>query len=306
MRLAAAVSTLLLLGSALAADEAADEKVLKRFFEGHSVVVRLDMPATASGIDVYPEREDPVDYGKLGDRTRASGVAVREGERIVVSRIKLKDDLIEFQLGGGGFNSFKDGSGTATATSVPKSSLEKDLERELKEEKDSRRRREIQRELDDLRHEREAENARKREIAEQTNDRRREHDRRRALEMGSRFNVRFEKKDVPSAFRSPEGVMRALGRYVDFLDLGPGFPESPADLSLERANTPVPLPGPELARTGMTRQQVEAIYGEPLREDEKEEGVLRVRVASYQSGPERIEVTYVDDVAVRIRPLAPR
>src|SRR5260370_32919454 len=49
------------------ADHDAAEKALKRFFEGHSVAVRLDMPATSSGADVYPGRADPLDFRKLGD-----------------------------------------------------------------------------------------------------------------------------------------------------------------------------------------------------------------------------------------------
>jgi len=94
----------LVAGPVLGADHDAAETALKRFFEGRPVVVRLDMPATSSGIDVYPEREDPLDFGKVADRLRGSGAALHEGDRITVTLVKVKDDLIEFQLGGGGFN----------------------------------------------------------------------------------------------------------------------------------------------------------------------------------------------------------
>lgn len=295
----------------LGADDDAAETALKRFFEGRSVTVRVDMPASSSGIDVYPEREYPLEFSKAADRMRTSGVAVREGDRITVTRIKVKDDLIEFQLGGGGFNAFKDGSGTVSAPTSSKSRLEKDLERQLKDETDDRRRRDLRRELDELRREREREDARHREIAEATNELRRDRDGQRALDMGSRFNIRFEKKDVPSEYLTPEGVMRALEKYVDFPGLGPRPPERPEDLRLERpAGEPAP---PEDAseddgqvRKGMTRAQVEAICGRPLREDESQEGVLRVRVARYRHGADRFEVTYVDDIVVRVEPPAPR
>ena len=56
----------------------------------------------------------------------------------------------------------------------------------------------------------------------------------------------------------------------------------------------------------MTRAEVEAICGRPLREDESQEGVLRVRVARYRHGADRFEVTYVDDVVVRVEPPPPR
>jgi hypothetical protein len=56
----------------------------------------------------------------------------------------------------------------------------------------------------------------------------------------------------------------------------------------------------------MTREAVEAIYGSPQRKDESREGALVVEVAAYEREGERIEVTYVDGVAVRVSPLAPR
>ena len=109
----------LLLASPLLADDDPAEAELKRFFEGQRVVVLLDLPATSDGFDVYPEREYPLDLGKMSDRTRRSGVALREGDRVPVTKIKIKDDLIEFQLAGGGFNTFKDGSGTVSAPHHP-------------------------------------------------------------------------------------------------------------------------------------------------------------------------------------------
>jgi hypothetical protein len=295
----------------LGADDDAAEMALKRFFEGRSVTVRVDMPASSSGIDLYPEREYPLDFSKVADRIRTSGVSVREGDRITVTRVKVKDDLIEFHLGGGGFNAFKDGSGTVSAPTSSKSRLEKDLERQLKDETDDRRRRDLRRELDELRREREREDARHREAAEATNELRRERDRQRALDMGSRFNIRFEKKDVPAAYLTPEGVMRALEKYVDFPGLGPRPPQRPEDLRLERpAGEPSPEDSPSAddgpVRKGMTRAEVEALCGRPLREDERQEGVLRVRVARYRRGADRIEVTYVDDVVVRVEPPASR
>src|SRR5262245_5392733 len=118
----------------LRADDDAAERALKRFFEGHAVVVRLDMPASSGGIDVFPEREDPLDSSKLADHLRRDGAAVRDGDRITVTKVKVKDDLIEFQLGGGGFSTFRDGSSSVSVPTVEKSALEKDLEREIKDE----------------------------------------------------------------------------------------------------------------------------------------------------------------------------
>ncbi len=290
----------LLLAALAGADDDSVEQPLRRFFEGRDVVVLLDMPASESGIDVYPEREYPLDYGKVANRISESGISVRRGQRITVTRVKLKDDLIEFQLGGGGFSAFRDGSGTVSPRITPKSSRERDLERRLREETDADQRRQMKHELDRLRREREYRDEQNRVLAEIANERRREQDRERALDLGSRFNIRFEKKDVPEAFQTPEGVMRALEKYVDFLNLGPRPPRRAEDLVPDE-------PGAvSAARKGMTRAEIEAVYGRPQREDESREGTFTVKVAAYELDGARVEVTYIDDVAVRITPLSPR
>ncbi len=292
-----------LAASSLFADNDAAEAVLKRYFEGKSVVARIDLPATSSGVDVYPEREIPLDYSKVADRNRGNGVAVREGTSIVVTKLKVKDDLIEFQLGSGGFNIFKDSSPTVSV-SVPKTSYEKDLERRVKDETDPRRKRELQRDLDDTRRDREADEARQRRHAEIENARIREADRERALEMGSRFNIRFEKKDVPIAYLNPEGVMRALGKFVDFQGLGPRPPARAEDLRLERPGARrEPARDNDTVQKGMKRTEVEEACGRALREDRSQEGALKVRVAAYKCDGQRLEVTYVDDVAVKVTEL---
>lgn len=294
----AATALCLVAASRLRADDPA-ETALRRFFEGRKVAVLLDMPATSSGIDVYPEREYPTDFAKMGDRIRSAGVSLREGDRVTITRIKLKDDLIEFQLGGGGFNSLKDGSSTVSTSTIPKSSHERSLEREVREEKDPERRRDLQRELDRVRRDREYRQDRNRQRDAEVNERRRAQDRERALDLGSRFNIRFEKKDVPDAFKTPEGVMRALEKHVDFLGLGPRPPQRPEDLVSE------PAPDAEV-RKGMSRREVEDLFGSPRREDKSREGTLEVTVVAYERDGARLEVTYVDDVVVRVAPLAPR
>lgn len=300
-----ALVAVLVLASPLpaAADDPA-EASLKHFFEGRKVVVLLDLPATSDGFDVYPEREYPLDVSKMSDRTRRSGVALREGDRVPITRIKLKDDLIEFHLAGGGFSSFKDSSGTVSPHITSKSSYERDLERRVRQETDSRRKREMQHELDDLRREREYRDREDRERADEINQEHRQRDHERALDMGSRFNIRFEKKDVPATYKTPEGVMRALGKYVNFEALGPRPPQTPDDLLSEPASARGA--GAASVKKGMSRREVEGALGRPLRDDKSREGAFDVHVAAYEAGADRFEVTYIDDVVVRVAPLAPR
>jgi len=298
------VAASFLFTAAAGADDAVEES-LRHFFEGRYVTVLIDMPASQAGVDVYPEREYPLDFGKMSSRIGQEGVSVRQGQRIVVTRIKVKDDIIEFQLGGGGWSDFKNGSGSVSPHLTPKSSRERDLERRVREEDDRDERRHLQRELDHLRREREYRDEQNRMMAEMENQQRREMDRQRALDMGSRFNIRFEKKDVPMAFLSPEGVVRALERYVDFGSLAPRPPHRAEDLVPDDANGPAD--GPVFAaHKGMTRAEIEAAYGRPRRVDESREGDLMVRVAAYDLDGERVEVTYVDDVAIRVAPLQRR
>jgi hypothetical protein len=298
---AAALGTALVLAVPLCADE----EELRRFFEGRSVIVRIDMPATSDGVDVYPEREEPLDWGKLASRIRSTGVALREGDRIVVTKVKMKDDLVEFHLGGGGFHSFHDASSSVSIPSVPKSRRERELDREIREENDSRRRRRLERERDELRRDREREDAHNRAINQAAEAERRERDRERALDMGSRFNVRFE-DHVRAEVMTPEGFMRALSAYVDFPGTGYRPPQRPEDLRLERPGEDEGGPVDEIVRKGMTRSEVEQVLGTPERDDDAQEGGFSITVASYRHAGGRVEVTYVEDVVVRVTRLAPR
>ena len=154
----ATTALLLILGAPLAAQ---DEDALRSVLEGQRVTLRIDMPGTSDGVDIRPDSRRPMDVGRYRNDLGKYGVAIRAGDRVVVTLVKVKSDHIEFQLGGGGFGTFWDD--TSTSVYIPlveKSEREKRLEREVREEDDRRRRRELQRELDDLRDRREAENRR--------------------------------------------------------------------------------------------------------------------------------------------------
>ena len=88
----------------LAADAPAERSkraVLRRFFEGREVVVKMDMPGDKSGVDVHPESSRPVDYPKVGDRLRGFGIALYKGDAVMVTLVKVKSKNIEFHLGVG-------------------------------------------------------------------------------------------------------------------------------------------------------------------------------------------------------------
>jgi hypothetical protein len=99
-----------LVGLAATPASAQDENRLKDFFEGRRVVVRLDMPGTKDGVNVYPDRRRDLDLSDYRDNLRRYGPALRAGEMAVVTLVKVKKDHIEFQLNGGGFGTFWDAS----------------------------------------------------------------------------------------------------------------------------------------------------------------------------------------------------
>jgi hypothetical protein len=97
-------------------------------------------------------RQQALDYKEYGDRLKRYGVAIRAGDSVTVTLVKMKKDLIEVQLAGGGFGTF--GDDTSTSVSIPdarKTEREKNLEDRIDDEHDRDRRRAPPAHLDDLR-----------------------------------------------------------------------------------------------------------------------------------------------------------
>jgi hypothetical protein len=278
------------------------ERVLRQFFEGRSVTVLVDMPATSKGIDVHIGSPEPIDTSETFGRISNSGVAIREGARVPITLVHVKDDLIEFQLAGGGFRSFWDGQGAVSPTYSGKSRRERELEQEIKDEKDHTRRRHLEAALQEERHLREREERRSREIADAENALRRREDEQRALGAGSRFNIRFPKR-VPPQAATPDGVMEALARWVDFSSLPGGERYS---RRRDRDDRPVagddePEAGDGDLRRGMSWNDVRDRLGAP---DEKEffrNSDPPKLIVTYRRRGQNLELTFVNEILVEIR-----
>src|SRR5216117_2943424 len=81
---------------------AQNEGALKSFFEGKRVTLRIDMPGASDGVDVQGDAKQAIDYPRYRDNLKRYGTAIHSGDSITVTLVKVKKDLIEFQLGGGG------------------------------------------------------------------------------------------------------------------------------------------------------------------------------------------------------------
>lgn len=264
---------------------AQSEAVFRSQFEGKRVTVRIDMPATSDGIDLKIGTPAPMDAKQYGNRIRSTGVAIRAGESVVVTAVRVKKDIIEFQLGGGGAAY---DSGTVFIPAVEKSNREKDLEQGIKTETDLVRKRVLQRELDDLVRARNRENARIDREKTQLQAANRARIAVERLAGGSRFNLRFIKA-IPEGF-TPNDVMTALAEYVDFSAPAPARPQ------VMPAATP---PAAGLPRKGMLRAEAERELGRPAETTERREGALTVTTLVFVSGDVRTSAEFVEGVLIK-------
>jgi hypothetical protein len=273
---------------------AQSEAALKDFFEGKTVTPKLALPGTEDGVDIYPGAGRPLDYSRYAHRLKDFGTAIRAGENVTITKIKVKEKLIEFQLGGGGYGTFGDETSSNVSTQdAPKTKREKNLEVEVKRETDPVKKREMNEELDDLKADRERENARNRSSVAEAEEHRKQNVRQRRLEGGSRFNIRYP-AGVPGEALNPDVLMTALSQYVDF---GPSAVT--ASVPLQPAST-TSAPG-GLPRKGMLLQDVDALLGTALKTSSRKEGALSVETREYRTAEGRVTAEFVEGVLIRYR-----
>lgn len=284
------LTTALTLAFAAAPLAAQSEVVLKEFFEGRTVSPKLALPGTEDGVDIYPGSPRPLDYSRYADRLKDYGTAIKPGEPVTITKIKIKTKLIEFQLGGGGYGTFGDETSSNISTAAAeKTKREKNLEADLKRETDAAKKRAMREELDDLREVREREDARNRAAVAEAQEHRKQNIRQRRLEAGSRFNLRYADR-VPAEALTPEAVMTALAQYVDFgqLRLDPSRPATAG----QRGGLP---------RKGMLLQDVDGLLGPALTASERKEGSLKVQTREYTTTDGRLSAEFVEGVLIRYR-----
>jgi hypothetical protein len=273
-----------LAGSLAAQDEAA----LRSYFEGKVVQVKLAMPAAEAGVDVYPRASPPIDYSAHAKRLKKYGIALEAGQSALVTKLKLKGSLIEFQLDGGGYGTSGDQTNPTVAVAVvPKSQREKDLEAALATETDPGVKRRLERELDQLRTNREWQDRRNQALAASATERRREYIQERRLQSGSRFNLRYPKGVPPQALQI-ESVRAALDEFVAF-----ELPPAPTDTN------PAEPAGILALRKGLLVADVDSLLGAPMRRTNRKEGMLAVMNSTYDTNGGLVKADFVEDVLVR-------
>ena len=283
---------------------AQNEGTLRAAFEGRQVTVKIDMPGTAKGIDVYPEEQAPVNWREVADRQKDNGTALHIGQQVMVTKVVVKKDHIEFQLAGGGFGTAGDNTGSeVSSTDQSESKLERQLRDSIKTAPTPARKKEFQKELDAARSERERENDRARAAAELANQTRDANIRAKRLEGGSRFNIWY-KRGLPPDAMTPDGVMRDLGQWVDFqgrrvaMNNGGGSMPQNAMSNMNGSRAANGTNALMSIKKGLLITDVEQLLGPANTATESREGVLTLMKRTYLYDGKKIIASFVNSVLI--------
>lgn len=279
---------------------AQDDVALRAAFEGKTVTVRIDMPATSAGVEVYPLDPTPLDFRQLAQRIKDNGLGVRMGQQMMVTKVLVKSDShIEFQLGGGGYGTFSDGLSGGSDVHIQNAEETKEeraLRESIKRTTDKNQRKRLERELDALRSERQRENARAQAEAQQANIAREALLRTKRAESGSRFNIRY-RNGIPADALTADGVMRALGQYVEFPWAQPTVATA-APVAMPTAPGALAPGGVSALHKGLSIREVEALLGPAATASEVQEGSMIIARRTYRHDGKRIMANFVSGVLV--------
>lgn len=269
------------------------EARLKAAFEGNQVTVKIDMPASSQGVDVNVGAAQPFEFSEYSHRVKKHGISLRSGASVMVTKLKVNPTFIEFQLAGGGYGTFgDDDSPSIPVPSAEKTRREKDLENWIRGEPNAEKKRQLQRELDDLRKARAREDAANQARVATATETQRALIAEKRLSGGSRFNVRYANGVPPEALQ-PEALRAALAKWVDFRDAAP-VPVGQNGL------TPHGAPGGIGAlRKGMTIDDVDGILGRPEKLETGTIDGMKKTTCVYQSGDGKVDAVFVEGVLVR-------
>jgi len=281
-------AALIALGIPALTANAQNETALRRAFEGKAVVVRIDMPGTSGGVNVYPGEPLPVTFSEVADRLKRYGTAIRIGETVMITKVKVKDDLIEFQLGGGGYGTFGDNTSSTTGhTDVDETTAEKALADSIEHTTSVGRKTRMQRDLDQLRSARQRENDRAAAEATQAQQAQESNLRNRRIEGGSRFNIRY-RHSIPARALTPDGLRAILGEYVDFS----------GGAAVANADPPAGASSSGGIRKGMLLAEVESFLGPARSAQESQDCSLTVMTRTYVANGQRTTARFVSEVLV--------
>jgi len=295
--------------------QAQNEAALRAAFEGKTVTIKVDMPATSKGIDVYPQESMPVNWREMAERMKQYGTAIKPGQQYMITKVVVKKDShIEFQLGGGGYGTFGDymnSSSSVSATEEGESAEERQLKEQIKQAQGPTRRKQLEKELANKRSERERENSKAKAEAAQANEAREANLRTKRAESGSRFNIRY-KQGIPPYALTPQGVAEALAPYAEIAGMpvaasgasgAPGWAGAPVPANaLAPAGRSAATAGSAAAvaslKKGLSIADVEALLGPASSANEVTEGTMTVMKRTYSVDGKKVSTSFVGGVLI--------
>ena len=75
-----------------------DQAALSQSFEGKQVTVKMDMPGSQTGVDIYPNKPQPLDTKSYAARLKSFGVSLRNGDTVMITKVKVKKTLSNSSL----------------------------------------------------------------------------------------------------------------------------------------------------------------------------------------------------------------
>lgn len=298
---AAALALTLGMASGAAAQPAAAAAALAKALEGREVRLRMDMPATAAGVDLHVQREPEIDAAEHARRLAAYGVAIGKGQTALVTKLKVNKKNIEVQLGGGGYGTFGDDDGLVIAKLDEPSARQRELERERARTTDAQRKRDIDRELWQLREALRRQHAEAFRHAKALTAINQREIARKRLDGGSRFNIWYQDKRLEQWAPTPEELLYSLASYIEVLPAADGPPRT-VSLPPRKASGqqgPGTVDGAAALRRGMTTAEVYDLLGFPSRRAVSPQGDLDGSVESWETRTRVVEVTFVGGVVVK-------
>ena len=275
---------------------------LEGYFTGKEVLVKIDMPGSQKGVDLRFNKPSAMDWNEYSSRIKTYGVSIRKGDVVRITKFVVKKDMIEFQLAGGGFGTAGDDSNTTvTATSVPKSQYEKDLEKQISSTTDPNKKKDLQRDLDRERSRRERQDATNQNNARIASQIKEQQVADKRLGGGSRLNLRWQGV-IPSDSLNPDSVMRLLGDYVDFNASGASVVNgiAPAGLTVPPMSSGDAGSATSQLKRGMKIDEVSNLLGQGrvVSESASPDG-LKTQVLEYKTADSVVNVTCVEGVVVK-------
>jgi hypothetical protein len=269
---------------------------LESFFTGKEVMLKLDMPGSQKGVDLKFNKPVAMDWNDYSSRIKSYGVAIHKGDVVRVTKFVVKNDMIEFQLAGGGFGTAGDDSNTVvTATVVPKSQYEKDLEKQISQTTDAKKKSDLQKDLDRERSRRERLDAANQNDAKIASQIKAQQVADKRLGGGSRFNLRWQ-GSIPSDSRNPDAVMKLLAEYVDFNPAAGGAASSAAPVAEAVGNGD----GASQLKRGLKMDDVAKLLGQgQVVSNTVSSDGLKTQVMRYKTADSQVDVTFVEGVVVR-------